>query len=341
MTMRLGLIGGGNISDTHARAALAIPSVELAGVWGHNAARTGKLAQAHGIQAYASLEALVGDASIDGIIVGSPSGSHAEHALAAVRHGKHVLVEKPLDITTDRVDDLRHAARDARVLLGVIFQDRAAPDLQWLRRTLTAGALGELFLATAKVKWYRPPEYYASSRWRGTWALDGGGAVMNQGIHTIDLLLWLLGDVATVYGRARAALHAIEVEDTAVATLEFRSGVLATYEATTAAYPGFARRVEVTGARGTIIIEQDRVVLAEVRGALPEPRPASDGTTTASATTAVVSDMRSHQRVIENFVAAVHDGVPLLCDGDDGRRSVAVVEALYRSAKTGTVERPQ
>jgi predicted dehydrogenase len=135
------------------------------------------------------------------------------------------------------------------VRLGVFFQDRVQPDIARLHDLVAGGRLGRPLLASARVKWYRPPEYYSQSRWRGTWALDGGGALMNQGIHTVDLLQWVFGPVARVAAKTRTALHAIEVEDTAVALLEFRSGALATFEATTTAYPGYKRRVEFTGQR--------------------------------------------------------------------------------------------
>jgi predicted dehydrogenase len=333
-SIRVGILGGGNISDTHARAAHEIPGVEVVAHWGRDVERAARLAEAYGGTAHRDLDDFLRQ-PMDAVIVGSPSGVHAEHAMAAAARGLHVLVEKPLDVATARVDALLEACDRAGVRLGVIFQDRTAPDLVWLRRQIAAGVLGRILLVSARVKWYRPPEYYAGSRWRGTWALDGGGALMNQGIHTVDLLLWLLGDVARVQAVTRTALHAIEVEDTAVATLEFAAGAVGTLEATTAAYPGFARCAEITGTEGTVVVEHDRVVGVHLRAEPPEPAPNSDANTNASASSAVVSDVRAHRRVIENFVDAVRTGAPLLCDGRDGRRSVALVEAVYESARTG------
>src|SRR5438876_649529 len=153
----------------------------------------------------------------------------------------------------------------ARVKLGVICQDRTAPRIRWRRRALGEGARGRLIVVTARVQWYRPPEYYAGSRWRGTWALDGGGALMNQGIHTVDLVLWLLGHAERVYARAITALHDVAVEDTVVATLEFASGAIGTLEAATSVYPGYRRRLELTGSEGTIILENDRIIRADLR----------------------------------------------------------------------------
>jgi len=235
------------------------------------------------------------------VVVGTPSGLHAEHARAAARRGLHVLVEKPLDITTERIDALIDECDRARVKLGVIFQDRAAPHLQWLKHLIAQGGLGKPILVSAHVKWYRPPEYYAGSRWRGTWALDGGGALMNQGIHSVDLLLWLLGDVERVYATTRTALHAIEVEDTAVACLEFAGGAVGSLDVATSAFPGFPRRVELTGSEGTIVVERDQVVSVQLRTPLAPPPPDS-GSANASATSPVVSDARGHRRVLEDFV---------------------------------------
>jgi UDP-N-acetyl-2-amino-2-deoxyglucuronate dehydrogenase len=271
---------------------------------------------------------------MDVALVGTPSGLHAEHARAAARRGLTVLVEKPLDVTTERIDALIGECDRADVKLGVIFQDRAAPDLVWLNHLLRAGALGTAILVSARVKWHRPPDYYRGSSWRGTWALDGGGALMNQGIHTVDLLLWLLGDVARVYASTRTALHAIEVEDTAVACLEFAGGAVGTLEAATSAFPGFPRRIELTGSEGTIVVEHDRVVSVQLRTP-PQPPPPGEGSTNASATSPIVSDVRGHRRVLEDFVSAVRTGARPLCDGRDGRRSVELVEAMYRSARTG------
>lgn len=333
MSVRLGIIGTGNISGTHARAAREVSGVEVAAFWGRDAERAARLADEHGGTAHRELHAFLRQ-PLDAVIVGTPSGLHADHAGAAARHGLHVLVEKPLDVTTERVDALIAECDQRRLTLGVIFQDRTAAGLAWLKRAIAAGALGEIFLVSAQVRWYRPPEYYGSSRWRGTWALDGGGALMNQGIHTVDLLLWLLGDVARVTALTRTAVHDVPVEDTAVALLEFASGAVGTLEATTAAYPGFPRRVELTGTLGTVVVEQDRVVSVDLRRPPPEPAPRSEANTNASASSPVVSDVRGHRLVIEDFVSAVRSGTAPLCDGRDGRRSVALVEAVYQSART-------
>ncbi len=335
MTLRIGILGGGNISGTHARAVRETPGVELVACWGRDPEKTAQMAARYGATAYRDLDRFLGHRPMELVLVGTPSGLHAEHARAAARRGLHVLVEKPLDVTTQRIDTLIEECDRAGVRLGVIFQDRAAPDLVWLKQLVAGGALGTVFLASARVKWHRPPQYYAGSDWRGTWALDGGGALANQAIHSLDLLLWLLGDVERVYAATRTAVHAIEVEDTAVATLEFVGGAVATVEAATSAFPGLPRRVEITGSEGTVIVEQDRVVSVQLRTPVPGPPPQEDGDANASATSPVVADVRGHRRVLEDFLSAVRTGAPPLCDGRDGRRSVELVEAMYRSARLG------
>ena len=207
------------------------------------------------------------------VVIGSPSGLHAEQGIAAAKQGLHVLVEKPIDVTTARADALIEAAARAGVTLGVIFQDRLKPDVQRLKALVDAGRLGTPILANARVKWYRPPSYYRDSRWRGTQALDGGGALMNQGVHTVDLLLWLFGPVRRVFGKTIAGLHAIEVEDTAVAVLEFANGAIGTLEAATSAYPGYSRQIELTGSNGTVRLDGDDLAAIDLKDARDDETP--------------------------------------------------------------------
>jgi UDP-N-acetyl-2-amino-2-deoxyglucuronate dehydrogenase len=312
--MRIGIVGAGGISATHVRAAQAIAGVEIVAVHGANALKTTALAREAGAVAYDDLDRFLAH-PMDLVAIGSPSGLHAEQAIAAARRGLHVLVEKPLDIVTSRIDELIAEAGRGGVKVGVFFQERLVPQLVELKQAMCSGAIGDPLLASGFVKWYRPPEYYSGSRWRGTWALDGGGVLMNQAIHTVDVLLWLLGPVARVSGRVATRLHAIEVEDTASALLEFDSGALGTLEATTAAFPGFPRRLEISGTRGTLVHEDP-------------PR------------TAAVADATPHRRVFEDFIAAIRDDGTPACDAREGRRSVAVIEAIYRSARSGRWEQP-
>jgi UDP-N-acetyl-2-amino-2-deoxyglucuronate dehydrogenase len=331
----VGILGGGGISETHARAAAAVPDLRVVAVCGRDATRVAALAARHDATPFTDVEAFLRHRPLDIVAIGTPSGLHADDVEAAARQGLHVLCEKPLDVTTARIDRMLEEVERAGVTLGVFFQD-----LMDVKDALVAGRLGRPILADARVKWYRPPEYYAQSLWRGTWALDGGGALMNQGVHTVDLLLWLLGDVRRVYGRTLAAMHAIEVEDTAVAVLEFASGAVATLEATTAAWPGYDRRVSITGTLGTVVIEQARVTAWDLRepaleGAAGGAAAIDPPATGPAARTHVVADASPHRRVFEDFVSALDTGRPPRVDGREGRRSVALIEAIYASSRRG------
>jgi UDP-N-acetyl-2-amino-2-deoxyglucuronate dehydrogenase len=334
MTFHIGLIGGGNITETHARAARAIPGVEISAIHGTNAEKIARLCREHGGTPYQDFDGFLKHRPMDLVILGSPSGLHATQGIAAARQGFHVLTEKPLEITTARADALIEAAKQSSVKLGVIFQDRTKPHIRQLKNWLDQGLLGKPLFVDARVKWYRPPEYYSNSRWRGTLALDGGGALINQGVHTVDLLLWLLGDVVRVQARTATLLHKIEAEDTAAALLEFASGALGVFHATTAAYPGYPRRIEITGTEGTVILEHDRIIAANLSNASAaaiEPAPLDEN---QSASSAAVSDFRGHQVVLEDFLQAIQMNRAPACDGLEGRRSLALIESMYRAAKT-------
>lgn len=331
----VGILGAGNISETHARAAAAIPGVAIAAVHGSNREKAERLAAAYGARAYDDLDAFLAHRPMDLVAIGSPSGLHADQAIRAAERGLHVLVEKPIDITPARADALIEAADRAGVRLGVFFQDRVQPDLARLHTLIETGRLGRPLLVSGRVRWHRPPEYYAQSRWRGTWALDGGGALMNQGIHTVDLLRWLLGPVTRVAARAATVLHRIEVEDTIVAVLEFASGALGTLEATTAAFPGYKRRVEISGTEGTAILEHDRLVALDLRGPVEELAASGPADQNASASTAVVADAGGHQRLFEDFLEAIRTSREPRCSGREGRRSVALACAIYEAAREG------
>jgi UDP-N-acetyl-2-amino-2-deoxyglucuronate dehydrogenase len=330
----IGIIGGGNISETHARAAREIPGVEIAAWYGHNLDRTRRLSALYGGTLFETLPAFLEHRPMDLVLIGSPSGMHAEQGVAAARQGLHLLVEKPLDITTQRIDSLVSECEQAGVKLGVFFQDRVAPDIRKLKELLDLGQAGRPILVSGSVKWYRPPEYYSDSRWRGTWALDGGGALMNQGVHTVDLLLWLMGDVTRVSAKVITASHKIEVEDTVVAMIEFASGAVGVLQVATSAYPGYQRRVEVTGSEGTIILEHDRIVAADLRTPVNELSKPSELNTNSSATSPTVSDVSGHRRILEDFLKAIETNGQPVCDGREGRRSVELVQAIYESSRT-------
>ena len=331
MARKAGFVGCGNITDTHVRAARDA-GVGIAAFHGRDMAKAEALGARYGGMAFARYEDFLAHRPMDMVVIGTPSALHAEQGIAAAQRGLHVLVEKPIDVTLAKGQALVAAAEAAGVRLGVLFQDRLKPELVALHEFVRSGGLGRVLLASARVKWHRPPEYYAGSNWRGRRALDGGAALINQGVHTVDLLLWLLGDVTRVHGLTATALHAIESEDVALALLEFDSKAVATLEATTAAWPGYPRRVELTGTEGTLAIEGDRVIAADLR----RPAPglvAAGGDGAAAASSAVVADATPHRRMVEDFVRSIETGSAPACDGREGLRSVAVVEAVYNAAR--------
>jgi UDP-N-acetyl-2-amino-2-deoxyglucuronate dehydrogenase len=335
VTFHVGLIGAGNISGTHARACRGLRDVRVAAVYAPTHAHAARLASEAGAAACDTLEALLGHRPLDMVAIGSPSGYHAEHGIAAARAGLHVLVEKPIDITSERANALIAVAAECGVTLGVIFQDRFKPGVRRLKAIVDDGRLGTPVLASARVKWYRSPAYYSGSAWRGTRALDGGGALINQAVHTVDLLVWLFGPVRRIYGTTATRLHAIDVEDTAVAVLEFASGALGTIEATTAAYPGYGRRLELTGSNGTAILDGDALVAVDLRDD-PAPHEAiGPQGPTEDVASPVVNDLGPHRAVFEDFIRAVRAGDRPCCDGAEGLRSVEVIEAIYRASATG------
>jgi len=334
MTICVGLIGGGNISETHARAAMAIPGVEVSAIYGSNSTKVARLGGECGAMAYSDFEQFLNHKPMDFVAIGSPSGLHAEQGIAAAWRGLHVLTEKPLEISTQKGRELIAATKEAGVKLGVFFQDRFKPDIIQVKKWMDAQVLGKPILADARVKWFRPPSYYGDSRWRGTLALDGGGALINQAIHTVDLLLWLFGDVVSVQAQKKTALHKIEAEDTLVALLEFANGAMGVLQATTSAYPGYPRRLELTGSEGTVIIEHDRLFASDSRNKASELKSLGDDQN-ASATSAAVSDVRGHRAVIEDFIDAIRTNREPRCSGVEGLRSVALVEKIYEACRLG------
>jgi predicted dehydrogenase len=337
MTIHVGLIGGGNISGTHARAACTIPGVAIAAVYGTNTEKVARLCNTYGGRPYTDLEHFLSHRPMDLVAIGSPSGVHAEQGIAAARHHLHVLTEKPIDIRTERADALIAEAERAGIELGVFYQDRFKPEIRRMKDLVEAGALGRAILADAQVKWYRAPEYYTDSDWHGKLELDGGGALINQGIHTVDVLLWLLGDVTRVQARMSTALHSMEGEDTIVALLEFASGALGMLLAATSAYPGYPRRIELTGSEGTLMLEGDRLVRADLRRPRPDVSsgiPVREPIENASLPT--VSDASAHRAVLEDFIRAIQNNTAPACSGREARRSLALVEAIYAAARAGT-----
>lgn len=327
------IVGAGVAARYHAQAVARTPGARLAAVCRSNAALAAAAATEFGVPCETSYEALLARPDVDAVCVCSPSGLHAAQAVAAARAGKHVLVEKPMALTLADADAMIDACARAGVRLGVVLQRRTEPAHLALRRAVAAGGLGSLVLGLARVPYFRPPSYYAGAAWRGTRGLDGGGALMNQGIHLVDLLLWLMGDVEEVHAYAATRAHAIETEDCLAATLRFASGALGSVVATTAAAPGFPHGIEVYGTRGGAQIEGEAVVRWE--GKAPPPAAAGGRGAAGAGASPTGIEVTGHARIVEDFAAAIREERATLVPGEEGRRSLAVVLAAYESARTG------
>jgi len=330
-----GIAGTGMVARYHAQAIAATPGARLAAVCRAERGRASEAAAELGAPCEPDLQALLARSDVDAVCLCTPSGLHAGQALQAARAGKHVLVEKPMALSLADADAMIGACREAGVRLGVALQRRTDPATRALHDAIRAGELGEMVLGTASVPYFRPQSYYESAAWRGTWALDGGGALMNQGIHLVDLLLWLMGGEAEVVGASAAALdHDIEVEDCAVAALRFSSGAMGALVATTAAAPGFPHRVEVYGTRGGAQIEGDTV--ARWEGGSPRLQPAPAGSARAGAGGSPTGiGTTGHTLVVRDFAEAVREGREPLVSGEEGRRSLALVLSVYAASGLG------
>ncbi len=341
MSIGIGVVGCGMIANFHARAIKDAPGAELVACTSSRREKAQAFAEEHGGTAADSLQAMLADPQVDAITICTPSGLHLEPALAAAAAGKHVFVEKPLEITVERCDEIIEACKQANVRLGVAFQSRFYESSQVIKAAVDQGRFGVVTLADAYIKWYRSQEYYDSGAWRGTWKLDGGGALMNQAIHTVDLLAWIMGPVTEVSALAGTLAHErIEVEDVAVATVRFASGALGVIEATTASFPGSLKRIEITGSRGSATLEEEDIKVWDFADALADDQRIRDELGAKTKTGGGASDPAAighhgHTMLFSDFVKAIQAGSePAVC-GREGRRSVEIICAIYESAKTG------
>lgn len=338
-----GIVGTGMIAGVHAQAIAAVVGADLIGVVSRSAERGRDFNAKHGGKLVAtSVEDLVAHEAVDVVCITTPSGAHLEPALTAIAAGKHVVVEKPMEITTARVDELLAAAAQAGVKVAPIFQQRFSPGAQALKAAAAAGRFGRITSAGCYVKWYRDESYYADSAWKGTQRYDGGGAVMNQGIHGVDLLQWLVGMPEMVSAFTTRRVHlGIEVEDTAVASLRFADGALGTIEATTAAWPGWAMRIELCGENGSARLEDGVITDWSFRNEQPGDAAVLGGTAALGSGAANPGgiSMEGHRSQIADLVAAVAEDRSLTVDGPAARNAVAVINALYASAASGRPER--
>ena len=346
-SLRIGVIGAGAIGPSHAYSLQQVPQVKLVAICDQREEAATGLAKEYGVDSYTDLAEML--KVVDAATLAIPSGLHLDPSIQVIEAGRHLLVEKPLEITTERIDRIIQASEMHHdVKVAGVFQTRFAPIVSKLKSLVDGGLLGEIYSGSAYIKRYRTQEYYDSGGWRGTWKIDGGGCLMNQGIHLVDLLLWFCGDVSDVIAHTSSVGREIEVETQAIALLNFRSGARGVIEATTLAYPELPQYLEIYGSRGTLAFSNDKLMrmdildptseesaakeeLIRIGDELEEEREKMMGEVDAG--TAVPTVEMGHGPVIEDWVAAIREDRKPLVDGAEARRSVELITAIYESGK--------
>ncbi|NLG53308.1 MAG: Gfo/Idh/MocA family oxidoreductase [Clostridiales bacterium] len=334
-TVKYGIIGCGVISDWHARAISEIENAEFLGVTDVVEAARKSFAEKYGVKAYDTVDALVADPELDTVCICTPSGLHAPLAIRAANAGKHIVVEKPMAITETEIKDVLDACEKRNVKMSVVSQLRFTRAVSETKKAVDDGALGKIVIADLSMKYFRSQEYYDKGGWRGTWKMDGGGALMNQGIHGIDIMQYIMGPVKSVSAFTRTLARKIEVEDTAVAILEFENGALGKIVGTTSVYPGSARRLEICGDRGMITLEENKITCWEVEGRdLPEDLK-DKGSSSGTHNDPTSFDISGHVMQLTDMTDAIISGRMPAINQFDGKKPVEIILAIYESAETG------
>ena len=333
------IIGTGMIADFHANAIRAVPGARLVGAYGNIPEQCRAFCEKHSIRAFDSLESLIADPEVHAATVATPSGLHAAVAVPVLEAGKAVLCEKPIDVSIEAVDRILDAEKHGGGRLACVFQSRFGAGAQRLKAAIDAGRFGRLALCSAYIKWWREQAYYDTSNWKGTWKMDGGGALMNQGVHAVDLLQWLAGLPEQVCAFYATLAHRMEAEDTLTAALKFPSGALGVIEAATSAWPGDDLQIEIVGEKGSATIVNDKITrweFAETQlgdeDALKNEAAGKIGGGTSDPNAIPIE---GHRRLIEDLVAAIREGRRPMIPGTDARKAIALILACYESARTG------
>ena len=352
--LRFALVGAGVIGTHHGKVIGGLADrVELVAVVDPDRDRAEQVAAAHGGQTFATLTEALTAVEVDVVVVCTPTGRHGELAIEALQAGKHVIIEKPAEVTVTKTDEIIAAQQAAGTLVTVISQHRFDHSTEVAVAAIARGDLGRLTTGIASVDWWRGQSYYDSGDWRGTWELDGGGALMNQGVHTVDLLVATMGRPVEVFAYTGTLAHErIEVEDAAVGVVRFENGALGVLHATTAAYPGLSARLQVHGDQGSLVIDDDQLTFIHVtpRGTAAEEKlmgnpslsvnQVADFTTGGDAPTATAGSnpgqlSEAHRAQYENFLAALAGTEALRVDLATNRQAIALITGVYESARTG------
>ncbi len=344
-TFGIGIIGCGNIGGVHVSALKGVPCARLVGGAEVGEERRRAFTETTGAPCYADYEELLRRPDLDAVCVCTPSGLHMEPAVAAARAGKHIICEKPLEVTLDRVDAILRETQAHGVKLCAIFPMRFDPAARLIKQAADAGRFGRLTMGDCYNKWWRSEKYFEKAKWRGTWKLDGGGACMNQGIHAIDLVQWFMGPVESVCAFTERLVHpGIETEDTAAAVLRYRSGAVGVIECTTSVFPGADRRIEVLGDKGMAVLEGDALTTWQFAETRPEDdevrrRYSAQGIAERPANDPMGGGHARHRAQIADFLEALATGREPQVNGPEGRKAIEIILAIYESARTGRTVR--
>lgn len=339
-TTGFAIIGTGAIAHIHATVIQSIPGAILIGVYNRTVSKAQSFGNQYGCIAYNNLQEMLEDQRISVVCICTASGAHLEPAIACINANKHCLIEKPLEITVERCNRIIDAAKIKGVRVATVFPSRFHESSLQVKQALDDGRFGEPVLGSAYVKWSREDAYYKSAAWRGTWNLDGGGALMNQGIHALDLLQWYMGPVESVFAYAANRRHKdIEVEDTIVASIKFSSGAIGSIECTTAAHPGSLKKVEIVGTTGSVVLEENNILNWQFQDSSETtqsaPVSASNAQKKGGADQPMNISSLGHQLQIEEFLASLAMGTPSQIEGKAGIKSVAIITAIYQSVQSG------
>ncbi|HEY5584748.1 MAG TPA: Gfo/Idh/MocA family oxidoreductase [Ruminiclostridium sp.] len=337
--IRIGLVGCGTIGGLHAKLINELNGVELVAVADPNLLLTGELNKLYGCHQYNDYRKMLEYETIDIVSVCVPPALHYQVVIDAAQARKHVIIEKPMDIALNRADCMINECRKFGVKLSVISQHRFDTVIQILKEAIAEGRFGKLLMATSRTIWYRDLDYYTVHAWRGTSA-NGGGALMNQSIHYIDLLQYIMGDVKSVSGVCETLYHkSIEVEDTGIAIMKFESGAIGMIEGTTIAYPGLYSELNIYGEKGTISIKNDKLDFYKLKdGIIPkfDELLKKEDLSDAAVSRPEDLDMRSHKKQYEDVIAAVKQNRDPLVSGEEGRKAIAIINAIYESSSKGS-----
>ncbi len=333
----VGIVGCGHISEIHAQAVKQSKGLELVSVYSRSEEKAERFGAKHGITGFSNLEQFLADANLHAVAICTASGAHLEYGLAAAKAGKHVIVEKPIEVTLERAKALINVCEVNGVELAVIYQNRFLPDVIEMKKRLDAGELGKIFMGDAYVKWNRSQEYYDSGAWRGTLALDGGGVLINQAIHTIDLLQWMMGDVQSVFGQIGTFTHErLEGEDNAVAVLRFESDAIGVIQGSTSVQPPMTRRLEIHGEKGSAILNGDHLEFKTTAEQVSSPD-LPDKTSTGAGSPFQDFVAAPHVRQFEAIAKAIQKNEQPPVSGRESLKSLAIVLAIYQSSSTDEI----